>query len=148
MSLKKHISFYVWMTCGNELRKYIICVGFLFDKMYVWTEWLGSMIDRVSQKTWKLSNEVAYGNPGSFWHKSNVWFFSRILGDCYLVSFCLHFWKLWLFYPILAEKGNKSSQGSSPLKFLKKIRRSFYAKRNQDFHVQFYLTTFMCFGTP
>ena len=103
---------------------------------------------RVSQNTWKLSNKIAHGNPGSFWHKRTVWFFSRILGDCYLVSF------YFLFLPILgkiakvAKNGDKNSQGSSLLKFLKKIRPYFYVKRNQDFHVQLHLTTFMFFGTP
>ena len=47
--------------------------------------------NRVFQKTWKLSDEVAHGNPGSFWHENDTWIFSRILGDCYLVSFCLLF---------------------------------------------------------
>ena len=44
---------------------------------------------RVSQKTLKSLDEVAHGNPGSFWYKYKPWFFSRILGDPYLVSFCL-----------------------------------------------------------
>ena len=47
-----------------------------------------------------------------------------------------------------AKKGGKSSQGSRPLKFLKKFRRSIYAKRIQDLHVLSDLTTFMFFGTP
>ena len=44
---KRYAFIYVSCTCGNELGRYNICVGFFFDKMYVWTEWLGSMIGRV-----------------------------------------------------------------------------------------------------
>ena len=56
------------------------------------------------------------------------------------------FFDLSLFFQ--RKLKSKSSQGSSPLKFLKKIRRSIYVKRIQDFHVLLHPTTFMHFGTP
>ena len=47
----------------------------------------GRRENRVSQKTSKLSDQVAHANPGSLWPKIIAWIFSRILGDHYLVSF-------------------------------------------------------------
>ena len=61
-----------------------------------------------------------------------------------MFDFCGFFFDLSLLFQ--RKLKIKSSHGSSPLKFLKKIRRSIYVKRIQDFHV--HPTTFMHFGTP